>query len=217
MNEIQDLSRLLAAALAGGVVGLEREWHDKPAGFRTNILICSGAAVFTMLSVRLAGESHDAGRVAAQVVTGVGFLGAGAILRHGGSVIGLTTAATIWSVASIGVAFGGGYYMLGAMATLMTTAVLLLLSPLEALIARGQRTRARYRIALTEHPEALQTVRRLLVDQGVPDHNWETREGPRKGRAVLVTVSGNATELRTLEQTLIQSEHVRALRRLNGA
>ena len=130
------LLRLLAAIVAGAVVGFEREMHDKPAGFRTNILICFGAALFTVMSMHF-GEATgaDGSRIAAQIVTGVGFLGAGTIIHFQANVLGLTTAATIWAVASVGMAFGAGEYVIGSIATLMTAGVLLGLSYVEEQIA----------------------------------------------------------------------------------
>lgn len=102
------------AVVCGGMIGMERERRGKPAGFRTNILICLGAALYMMMSdlvaVRVLGQTPaDPGRIAAQVVTGIGFLGAGTILRERGSVTGLTSAATIWVVAAIGLFIGAGY------------------------------------------------------------------------------------------------------------
>lgn len=127
-----ELLRVLAALAAGGLIGLERELHDKPAGFRTNILICLGAAVFTVLSGHTTGDS---GRIAAQIVTGVGFLGAGAILHAQGQILGLTTAATIWAVASLGMAFGAGHYLLGFLGTGLIHGVLVGLVHVERWIA----------------------------------------------------------------------------------
>jgi putative Mg2+ transporter-C (MgtC) family protein len=97
---------LCLAVLAGGLVGLEREVHGHPAGLRTHILVCLGSALVTVVGVRMAGPSGDPSRIAAQVVTGVGFLGAGAIIREGASIRGLTTAASIWATAAIGIAVG---------------------------------------------------------------------------------------------------------------
>jgi putative Mg2+ transporter-C (MgtC) family protein len=99
----------LAAALFGAFVGVEREIKEKPAGVRTLALVSIGAAVFTMVSMLLAGDRSDPGRIAAQVVTGIGFLGAGAILRSPLGVVGMTTAATIWVAAAIGMVVGAGY------------------------------------------------------------------------------------------------------------
>ncbi len=100
--------KLLLAVILGGAVGLERELVGKPAGLRTNVLIAVGSTLITLASVRLAGGSGDPARVAAQIVSGVGFIGAGTILQSRGAVVGLTTAATIWAVAGIGIAIGAG-------------------------------------------------------------------------------------------------------------
>jgi len=127
-----DLLSIFLAVLLGAAIGLEREIGGKSAGLRTNVLICLGAAVFTIISRQLAaGQTNDSlTRIAAQVVTGVGFLGAGAIIQDRGGVHGLTTAATIWLVASIGMACGAGFYRLAAVSTAAAILVLLGLGPL---------------------------------------------------------------------------------------
>jgi putative Mg2+ transporter-C (MgtC) family protein len=103
--------RLLMAAALGCVVGIDREWHHKPSGVRTNLLICFGAALFTFLSPIIAGEgSTNKGQIASNIVQGIGFLGAGLILHNRDRVSGLTSAATVWAVASIGMACGAGLY-----------------------------------------------------------------------------------------------------------
>ncbi len=125
------LARLVLAVVLGGAVGLERETRKKSAGLRTNILICVGATLFTQLSVGLAGEHGDPARLAAQIVTGVGFIGAGTILHSRGTVTGLTSAATIWVVAAIGVALGSGALLEATGATLLLLVVLAALGRLE--------------------------------------------------------------------------------------
>lgn len=117
--------RLLAAVAFGGLIGLERELQDKPVGLRSNILICLGAALFTLLAGVLTAERGDPTRVAGQIVTGIGFLGGGAILRQGDRIQGITTAATIWLVASIGVGAGCGQYPIAAAGTGLALVVLL--------------------------------------------------------------------------------------------
>lgn len=113
-------TRLLAACLLGGIIGLEREWRHKALGLRTNLLMCLGCAFFTLLSANLAGENNpDKGRVASNIVQGVGFLGAGLILHSRSRVLGLTSAATVFVVASIGMACGAGLYVEAALATLI--------------------------------------------------------------------------------------------------
>lgn len=109
--------RVIAAVILGGLVGLEREVRDKPAGFRTIILICLGACLFTMTSESAGSVDGDSTRIAAQIVSGIGFLGAGAILRDSRAVYGMTTAATIWTVAAIGMACGFGQLGMGAAGT----------------------------------------------------------------------------------------------------
>ena len=100
--------------MLGGVLGMERQYHDKPAGYATNCLICLGAMLFTILSEYMGAAGGDPGRISAQIVTGVGFIGAGSILRDGNKISGLTTAAGVWLVAAIGMAIGYGQYVLAA-------------------------------------------------------------------------------------------------------
>ena len=121
-----DLLSVLLAVILGGAIGAEREISGKAAGLRTNVLICLGAAVFTIISKQMAtdGTADSVTRIAAQVVTGVGFLGAGAIIQDRGGVHGLTTAATIWLVASIGTACGARLYQLAVVTTLIAIVVL---------------------------------------------------------------------------------------------
>jgi putative Mg2+ transporter-C (MgtC) family protein len=121
--------RLLLAAGLGAVIGLERELRQKPAGLRTNILIAVGSALFSIVSIRVVGGSPD--RIAAQIVSGVGFLGAGAIMRGRTNVHGMTTAATIWVNAAIGMAAGLGEPALATAATFLTLLVLCVLPPIE--------------------------------------------------------------------------------------
>ncbi len=109
--------RLLMACLLGGAIGMEREFHKKSLGLRTNLLICCGCAMFTFLSAILAGDSSDKGRVASNIVQGIGFLGAGLIMRNRFRVSGLTNAATVFVVASIGMACGAGLYFPAALET----------------------------------------------------------------------------------------------------
>jgi len=111
------LTRLIFAAILGGLIGLEREFKHRAAGLRTNMFICFGAAMFTLLSERLAGVPSDSARIAAQIIPGIGFIGAGSILHMRGLTTGLTTAATLFVVASVGMAAGGGLYLTAMFAT----------------------------------------------------------------------------------------------------
>ena len=130
---IADIIRIGAALVAGSLIGLERELRDKAAGFRTMIFICVGSALFTILSENLAPDG-DTSRIAATIVSGVGFLGAGAILRDGLRVAGLNTAATIWLTAAIGMTFGSGEFIFGAMITAAAMLVLWFFPTLERAI-----------------------------------------------------------------------------------
>lgn len=166
------LGKLLLAALLGGAIGLEREIAGKPSGLRTNILICVGAALFMQLSIDVAEigfspDGHpfgDTTRIAAQIVSGIGFLGAGAILHSEGAVVGLTSAATVWVVAAIGAAVGAGSYVDAAGGTLLIMLVLVGLRPFERyLLAKRRRIRATLRVKPGVNFEA---VERLITASG---------------------------------------------------
>ncbi len=132
-HSVTSLVRLFTAAVLGAAVGLERELKHRPAGLRTNIFICFGSALFTILSDRLAGpDVADRTRIAAQIITGIGFIGAGTILHEKGSVSGLTSAATIFVVAGIGMAAGGGLYGTAIVATGLVVLSLIALGQVEA-------------------------------------------------------------------------------------
>lgn len=129
--EVEMVLRLLLATALGSIIGYQRERAGKSAGLRTHILICVGAALFTVASLHGFGAAADPARIAAGIVAGIGFIGAGAIMRRGEGVIeGLTTAATIWVVAAIGLAAGAGLYLVSAVTTAVVTIVLLLPHPI---------------------------------------------------------------------------------------
>jgi putative Mg2+ transporter-C (MgtC) family protein len=148
-SELELVARLLLSGVLGGAVGLEREISDQPAGFRTHILVALGACLFALVSAysfdAFLGADQpvqfrfDPTRIAAQIVTGIGFLGAGAIIRYGMSVRGLTTAASLWVVAAIGTAVGLGSYLLGGATTAITLVALFALKPLRSRLVRGLR------------------------------------------------------------------------------
>jgi len=132
------ICRLVSAVILGGMVGLERERLVRAAGLRTHALVCLGAALFMIVSAfgftDILGYPHvdlDPSRIAAQVVTGIGFLGAGTIIFQQGSVRGLTTAASIWAVAAVGLAVGGGMYLVACIATFLALVILVVVKPLE--------------------------------------------------------------------------------------
>jgi putative Mg2+ transporter-C (MgtC) family protein len=166
--------RMLVAAAFGAAIGLEREIHEHPAGMRTHLLVSLGSAIFTVLSVygfEGVGQGNvsptvDPTRIAAQVVSGIGFLGAGAILKYGTSIRGLTTAASLWTAAAIGMAAGAGEWLIAAIGTFI---VVFSLWPLNALVARlhkpgGHEIKIRLEVGRLE---ALGDVSRLLADRRV--------------------------------------------------
>ncbi len=132
--QLELAARILVAAVLGAAIGMERERHDHPAGMRTHLLVSVGAATFTVLSLEaFSAPGADPGRIAAQVVTGIGFLGAGAILKSGASVRGLTTAASLWTVAAVGMAAGAAAWGVAVAATII---VIVSLWPLHAIERR---------------------------------------------------------------------------------
>jgi putative Mg2+ transporter-C (MgtC) family protein len=137
--------RLLLAAGLGAALGVEREYRQKPAGLRTNVLIAVGSALFTILSLEVTRSVGDPSRVAGQIVTGIGFLGGGAIMRNRNTVHGMTTAATIWVNAAIGVGAGMGQYSLATFTAALTLVVLVLLPPIEIYFERRAGWEERHR------------------------------------------------------------------------
>ena len=158
--------RLLCAMLVGLVIGTEREYTHRPAGMRTHILVALGACAVMItgqlifVQYRPYGASPDPARLAAQVITGVGFLGAGTILREGSNVKGLTTAASLWSVACLGIAAGGGYYMIALVGMVFIFITLTLFEAIQNKLVR-QKTVRDYALEVTDVSQALEAVNAL--------------------------------------------------------
>jgi putative Mg2+ transporter-C (MgtC) family protein len=149
--------KLLLAFGCGAAIGLERELSDKPAGLRTNMLICVGSTLITMMSLHVALtyatrqiNIADPGRITAQIVSGIGFLGAGSIIQARGAVHGLTTAATIWVMAGIGIAIGSGAYGPAVATTVLLLAILVLLRRVETALLQRQRHFVHFRVTSTD-------------------------------------------------------------------
>ena len=156
------------AVACGGLIGIERERGDKPAGFRTYIMVSFGAALFTILSL-IAFEGSDPARVAAQVVVGIGFLGAGVIVVYGGThVVGITTAATMWAAAALGMAAGAGYFITSIYSTAVVLAVLIVLPWVESsIIARFQKRRLYFTIRSAPRPGLVEEIEATLAQYGI--------------------------------------------------
>ncbi len=208
------LAKLLLAVVLGGAVGWERETLDRPAGFRTHVLVCVGSAVYMLVSQSFAGPRADPGRIASQVASGMGFLGAGTILRHGSVVRGLTTAASLWTVAAIGLCIGRGEMYL-VVATLAAIVVLLTLTMLGR-VERGLVSKRQYRLALIRAPQVrrfLPQVKETLEAVGARIQSVEVvpsvEEGLQDMRVIVRLPPGVTTEQLTLD--LMSTEGVVAI------
>ncbi|MFC4600169.1 MgtC/SapB family protein [Cohnella hongkongensis] len=195
MNEIWLINdgelalRIALAAALGGLIGLEREWNNHAAGLRTHIMVCLGSAAIMLLSIYGFSEfmaepnvRADPARLAAQVVSGIGFLGAGAILRTGSNVSGLTTAASIWVVAAIGLCTGAGFFYCAVLTTAIALLSLFLLNKLEKWMMRSRRYRE-VKIKVEDRPGNLGAIIERLSAHGIQigkvqvDHELEDDSG----------------------------------------
>jgi putative Mg2+ transporter-C (MgtC) family protein len=171
------VGRLLLAALLGGLIGLERELSRKPAGLRTNMLICLGAALFTLISYQMAGDfGGDHTRIAAQIIPGIGFIGAGVVIRGQGTIVGITSAATIFVVASIGMAVGAGMTVTGIFATFLLLACLVVLGKFEDRVGLHSRM-LNFHLAAPGPNVTVERVRQIVSDLGINVHRWHTHQG----------------------------------------
>ncbi|MEW5931805.1 MAG: MgtC/SapB family protein [Gemmatimonadota bacterium] len=220
--QLELLGRLLLAAVLGGVVGFEREVSGKPAGLRTNLLICVGSALFTELSVEITrftavsgpGPRPDPGRIAAQIVTGIGFLGAGTILRSHGRITGLTTAATLGVVAAVGVAVGARAYAAAVGTTALVMFSLSLLGRMERYVSPRRRISRRYAIEVAPDPELLAGVEQEFRAEGMSVRIVALQKRPECFQATL-SVTGPALGQERVADSLLRHPGVNALKR-NG-
>jgi putative Mg2+ transporter-C (MgtC) family protein len=209
------LGGLLVAAVLGGLVGWDREKRGKPAGLRTNMLICVGAALVTDLSIRFPGfvanelVRADPARLAAQIVSGVGFLGAGTIIQARGSVTGLTTAATLWVVAAIGMAAGAGFLVEAVGSTALVLLVLYPLGKLEQHVARSRRGR-NLRVVATRRNGLVQELAQVLESRGLV---VETQSVDLEKDRLVVSfeVIGKEADFRAAREVLLEREDVTGL------
>lgn len=196
--------------LLGGAIGIEREIKGKPAGLRTNILICVGAVLLTDVSVNIGlidgtGRVGDPARLAAQIVSGIGFLGAGTIMQARGTVTGLTSAATIWVVAALGIAIGAGFYMEAAGTGVLVTIVLAWLGRLEHKLRRARRV-----VSLTVRTRPgtkFETIEQALNASGIRVLKYETYDHA-EDRVFEVRLVGPARQFDDVTGMLLRREEV---------
>jgi putative Mg2+ transporter-C (MgtC) family protein len=198
MDILEICLKLLLAVALGGMVGIERETSHKPAGFRTNTLICLGAAMVMILSDLVLSQSDQAGgdatRLAAGVVTGIGFLGAGTIIQSRGTVTGLTTAATIWAVGGLGLVIGAGYYLPAVIYTVIIVLTLLIFRRFEDI--HFTRSVYRYTLKTRSAKEALVSVKKLALHEGIRFKEFSHK---REGSLAVITFSFQAPEDKELK------------------
>jgi len=178
MGPVEIALKLILAVALGGLIGFERETSQKPAGFRTNILICVGAAMMMILSgLLLQGEEasrSDLTRIAAAVITGIGFIGAGTIIQARGIVIGLTTAATIWAVAGLGLVIGAGYYLIAIIFTVIIIITLISFRQFEA--QHLKRALHHYHLKTKYSKDILLNIKKLALHEGIKFKEISHRE-----------------------------------------
>ena len=182
--------RLVLALVAGALVGLERESHAKPAGLRTYIIICLGACLLMLLSIYIpqAIGTGDPGRIAAQVVTGIGFLGAGAIIRFGFNVKGMTSAASIWTMAAVGMAIGAGFYVGAVVSVLILLIALRLLNSVEEKLL-GWTLFKKVAVRCSRRADIIDDIVKVFESNNAKRDSWSMRDEIKEGRIEYTAVT----------------------------
>jgi putative Mg2+ transporter-C (MgtC) family protein len=203
----EDLIKLVLAIVIGGIIGAERERHNKAAGLRTMILICIGAALFTIFSMKMTGDKYDPTRIASNIVVGIGFLGAGVILREGGRITGLTTAATIWLTAALGMGIGSGQYVLVGAAALLVTIVLWVFPRFEDRLSVPSEVRT-YAITCKNSWDKFKKLKSMFKEQGMAINSYKQE---KRGTDMLCTfeVYGTTKKHDRMVQHLLTDKEVK--------
>ena len=197
--ELTMVLRLIVAAILGGIVGMERGSGDRPAGFRTHILVCVGSALFMLVSIYgfddiapvttnledAIGTRRDTARIAAQVVSGIGFLGAGTILHEGLTIKGLTTAASLWIVSAIGLAVGSGMYLLSTVATMLTMLTLVTFRTWEKRFAGNRSERRFIRVVTRNTPGIITEITGYLSECGIKVKTLNVKSDNKNNNIIL--------------------------------
>lgn len=203
--------QVIFALILGGVVGYDREVKMKAAGFKTNIMICLGATLYTTISIITIGESQmiDPNRVAAQIVSGIGFLGAGAIIQGKGSVTGLTTAATIWVVAAIGYTIGMGYIIVASVFSLTVLIVLRMLNPINKVIERDHDF-GDFHVEVLSFGSCSRTIRHIIESEKVKLFSLEESDyGTDKMKHLDIYINGHPRAIERLSHEIDEALKVK--------
>lgn len=201
-----DVIKILVAFALGAVLGLEREYRSKPAGFRTLIMITVGATVFTILSFRIGSATPD--RIAANIITGIGFIGAGVIFKEGMKVSGMTTASTIWIAAAIGMSVGYGAYYLAGGVTILVLVILMLLSKLEKSFDSVHQVKF-YKISFRVEEYTIEELEKCLGETGV---NYTMNKVLKNNNEVIVfyRIGANQKEYRRMNTYLMETKAIKS-------
>ncbi len=204
------MGRILAAAALGAAVGIEREYKGKAAGVKTNMLICVGSCLAMIVSIELGGKNWDPARIAAQVVSGIGFLGAGTIIQSKHFIKGLTTAATLWLLASVGLAAGSGFYAVAAGATITVLLILTVLGKAESFILKiGHRTLVVV-IELDATSRSIGEIDLLLSDLKLKEHGFKIEKWENRVKFSFA-YSGRASQIKSFQEKLFALPDARRL------
>jgi len=204
----EDFLRLLVALVLGGIIGAERERLKKAVGLRTLILISVGSALFTIISSRMVGpDGENPGRIAANIVSGIGFLGAGVILEERGRVVGLTTAATIWVAAALGMAAGAGEYILASFTAALVMIVLLLFTRFEEYLEISSENRT-YEITAKINWEKYKELKTLFKEHSLTINSYKQE---KKGMYMVCTfeISGQTKKHDKVVQKLLSDKDIK--------
>jgi len=220
IGELDIVLRLMLAAILGGLIGLERESLERPAGLRTHILVCVGSCLIMLVSMFAFNTGFDGpkdpGRIAAQVISGIGFLGAGTIIREGVNVRGLTTAASLWVVAGIGLAVGGGMFFAAALTTAIVFLALVFFGYLERHYLINKNTQ-RFKMCIADKPGTMGQIASFFGERGISIRNITMHQGSKSNKidVEFVLKLTNALDATGVIQLLDEVPEVYSIEQIN--
>ena len=206
--DIESLAKILHSALLGGIIGLEREWFRIEAGLRTSTLIAMGSTLLTLLSQHMTefGKSGDPGRLTAQIVIGIGLIGAGAVIQARRTAHGLTTAATFWIVAAIGISVGIGQHLLAFAVTFLTVLALGLIHIISRRLEKGRKSFS-YTIRTVEHAGVLGEIKKILHELAISCESARISKG-REGYEIDILITSSEEKNRDFLNQVMQLQQV---------